>query len=143
MQNPNLPKETVVVRAAIVGKGDSIFAVQRAEGKRASTSGVWELPGGTVDDTDPDYVAALQREVKEETGLDIVPISGFSLYNTYPMDGDRTGETYRAFVCRAIVTGGNFQLSNEHTAAAHFSPADMMQSSDFRSDTPLALRQIL
>ena len=142
MQNLEKPNGTIVVRAAIVGKGDSIFAVQRAEGKRASTSGVWELPGGKVDPGE-NLRAAVIREVGEETGLNIVPISGFLLYNEYPMDGEREGETYQAFVCRAIVTGGNLQLSDEHTAAAHFLPADMMQSPYFRADTPQALRKVI
>ncbi len=139
MQNPN---QIVVVRAAIVGKGDEVLTLKRAPGRNSKTSGMWELPGGQIDPGE-DPRTALIREIREETGLDIVPISPLEPFNSYTIeDGDKAGTSYQAFCCKAVVKGGTFQLSDEHVDYAHQSPSVMAQSPDFRADTPLAIRQL-
>ncbi|KAK8137965.1 hypothetical protein PG984_001345 [Apiospora sp. TS-2023a] len=44
-----------------------VLLVQRAPTDTAS--GIWEVPGGTCDETDPSLIAAVARELREETGL--------------------------------------------------------------------------
>jgi len=66
----------------------------------------WELPGGTIERDEP-VEAALVREVREETGLEVEPIRHVGDYV-------RTGfrpHTACVYVCRA--TGGHLQPSAE------------------------------
>ncbi|KAK7970061.1 hypothetical protein PG988_009134 [Apiospora saccharicola] len=44
-----------------------VLLVQRAPTDTAS--GIWEVPGGTCDETDPSLIVAVARELREETGL--------------------------------------------------------------------------
>jgi 8-oxo-dGTP diphosphatase len=46
----------------------------------------WKLPKGHIDDDDPGWDAAAQREVKEETGYDTA-ITEFAGFTTYPVKG--------------------------------------------------------
>jgi 8-oxo-dGTP pyrophosphatase MutT (NUDIX family) len=84
------------------------------------------------------------REIFEETGLEIVPITPLEPFNTYLIeDGEKAGTTYEAFCCKAIVTGGALQLrSDEHVDYAHQLPRVMAQSPGFRADTPLAISKL-
>lgn len=47
----------------------------------------WKLPKGHIDDDDPGWDAAAQREVKEETGYDTA-ITEFAGFTTYPVKGN-------------------------------------------------------
>lgn len=44
-----------------------VLLVQRA--LTDTWAGIWEVPGGTCDETDPSLIAAVVRELREETGL--------------------------------------------------------------------------
>lgn len=60
-------KFTHMVTAAAVFHNNRLLLVQRAEGD--SYPGRWEIPGGSVDQTDKSIKSALARELREETGL--------------------------------------------------------------------------
>jgi 8-oxo-dGTP pyrophosphatase MutT (NUDIX family) len=138
----NRQKEIIVVRAAIVGKGDGILALRRALGTNPATSHKLELLGGQVD-TGEKLPQALLREAREETGLEIALISPLEQFDGYTItDGDKAGTPYRAFCCLAIAVGGQFRLSTEHTDYTYQPPAVMARSADFRPDTPLAIRKL-
>lgn len=63
----NLPEITVVA-ALIYNSKNQILITLRPEGFHLS--GLWEFPGGKVEDGES-YPNALIREIKEETNLDI------------------------------------------------------------------------
>ncbi|MDQ3013031.1 MAG: NUDIX domain-containing protein [Acidobacteriota bacterium] len=48
----------------------------------------WKFPKGHIDDDDPSWDYAAQREVKEETGYDTV-ITDFAGFRKYPVNGRR------------------------------------------------------
>jgi 8-oxo-dGTP diphosphatase len=57
-----------VVAAALVDRDNRVLIAQRPEGK--SLAGLWEFPGGKLDDGETPE-AALVRELKEELGIDV------------------------------------------------------------------------
>ncbi len=57
----------LVAAVALVNKNGEILLAQRPEGKKMA--GLWEFPGGKVDDGEtPEY--ALMRELEEELGIE-------------------------------------------------------------------------
>ena len=61
------PKKTVYVVAAIIRKGDKIFATQRGYGDFKDG---WEFPGGKIEPGETPQ-EALAREIKEELSANI------------------------------------------------------------------------
>jgi ADP-ribose pyrophosphatase YjhB (NUDIX family) len=89
---------------------------------KRSDNGQWCLPGGAME---PGESAedCCQREVNEETGLEVSPIRLVGVYSNpdqlvvYP-DGNRVQVVVLHF--EAQITGGQLGLSNETTEAGFF-----------------------
>lgn len=62
------PGSTITARVVIKNEEDKILFLQKDETSKAS--GLWELPGGNVEDGE-DILEGIVREIKVETGLDI------------------------------------------------------------------------
>ena len=60
-------RKIVRVVAAVIRKGDKIFATQRGYGEY---KGGWEFPGGKIEENETPQ-EALVREIKEELGVEI------------------------------------------------------------------------
>lgn len=75
------PKKHVphlIVAAAIIHQEDKVLIARRpVEGL---LGGLWEFPGGTLEDKDADLSACLVREIEEELGVSIVVDSFFGRY---------------------------------------------------------------
>jgi 8-oxo-dGTP diphosphatase len=63
------PPDDVRVVAAVIHRGDQLLICQRPIHKRHG--GLWEFPGGKCERGETD-AAALQRELREELGVDLV-----------------------------------------------------------------------
>ncbi len=84
---------------------------------------LWGVVSGKVDPADPDYVAALRRELSEETGFSdpgaIVPLDW---HVTFRADN---GESWRLHAYAVeLDTPRDPRLSREHEAFAWLSPAE-------------------
>jgi mutator protein MutT len=90
------------VRAIIKNDLDQVLAVRRARADKFG--GQWEYAGGKVDPEET-KVEALIREVKEETGLDVRPISF----------AGKTKDTWY-YNCERIDPDQEIILSKEHSA---------------------------
>ena len=64
------------VVAAIFTKGEKVLACRRAPHK--SSAGLWEFPGGKVENGESAFTA-LEREIKEELGLECKPRETFDV----------------------------------------------------------------
>lgn len=76
------------VSAAIARRGDSLLLV-RELGESGEIG--WSLPGGVIEEGE-DPLAALKREVREETSLEVSEVLGLAYSVTYnrPEKNDRT-----------------------------------------------------
>ena len=84
---------SVHVAAALITRDGRLLAARRATGEHA---GLWELPGGKVEEGEPP-TEALRREVREELGCDV----GVAwLYDTVEHDYPSFHLTMDCYVCR-------------------------------------------
>ena len=102
-------------------KREKILLTQRTD------NGLWCLPGGKMEPGES-IEECCQREVFEETGLEIKTIRLIGVYSNhdqlvvYP-DGHKVQIVVLSF--EAEVTGGNLGLSDETTAAAFHTLSEM------------------
>jgi 8-oxo-dGTP diphosphatase len=112
-----VPDFEVVVKAGIVHDG-RILVLDPSEAER---HGEHDLPGGKVE-YDEDPVAALMREVLEETGLSIDVVAPVRMWSVIRANGNQmVGVTW---ACRAE---GNVTLSAEHVAYQWIAREDIPQ----------------
>lgn len=108
-----------------LGIGGLVF--RRTEGRlemllvergKAPLKGYWSLPGGILE-VGERLVEGVRREVLEETGLEIEPLSVFEIFERIMPDADGRAEYHYVlidYLCR--VTGGTLQASSDVSAVA-------------------------
>ncbi len=80
---------TLVVVAAVIEDAQRFLVTRRPPG--VHLAGLWEFPGGKID-PDESHAAALEREIREELGVEIdVGALAHRTSHSYP---DRTVELY-------------------------------------------------
>ena len=92
-KNPTM----TVVAAALVGADGRVLLQQRAPGR--SMAGLWEFPGGKVEDGETPE-AALVRELHEELGIDLETNSLVPACFSSAFVGERH-MTLLLYICRA------------------------------------------
>lgn len=110
----------LAVSAAIFRDGQ-VLLIQRA---RAPAKDLWTLPGGRVE-VGETLVEAITREIREETGLEIVPL-GLAGYREIILPDEVAGRG-RHFVILPFAArwlSGEMTLNEELKAARWMPPAD-------------------
>lgn len=106
------PDVLLVARSFIISDG-KMLAVQRAYNDRHNCY-LWEVPGGKLK-KGQDLQSALLSEVKEETGLQILPIDNIVHCQSRVMEGGRyDGVLHVAHFSISVIESGTLKLSNEH-----------------------------
>ena len=95
-------------KALIVKNGKLLLLKRRTNDPHSP--GTWDNPGGRLRPGENPYTG-LQRETKEETGLDIEVGMPINVHYFTRDDGQQI--TLIIFVCKLI--GGEMKLSEEHT----------------------------
>ena len=97
------PRRPLVGVGAILLDGDRILMAQRGKPPRM---GWWSLPGGALE-TGELLADAVRREIREETGLEIVPLGVLEIFERIMRDAAGVPEYHYVlidYVCR--ITGG-------------------------------------
>ncbi|MDR1334247.1 MAG: NUDIX hydrolase [Holosporaceae bacterium] len=103
--------EKVVVGAVVCDDEGNVLLLRRASGE--FMEGLVELPSGNVELDDKDIGYALEREIKEETGLDMKSVKSFIGSFDYKSS---SGKNTRQLNYLASTTDMNIKLSAEHDA---------------------------
>lgn len=112
--------------------------------QRRVDSGLWALPGGVMD-IGESIAGAIVREVREETGLDVEPITIVGVYSdprhvfAYA-DGEVRQEFSICFACRIL--GGQLTASDESHEVA-FVASDRVGDLDMHPSIELRIRHYL
>ncbi len=114
VSNPNdRPKVVLVNRSVIINSKGKILLIQRAKNDR-NNANLWELPGGKLDEGQ-DISHALEREVLEETGLLINPVSRSAYFESLVISsGPYIGLPYIVIIGISLLEEGKVKLSEEH-----------------------------
>jgi len=99
-----------------------------------------DFPGGKIQEGEADLAAALRREVREETGLEIEVGAAFTTWldPIHPMFR-RTGTPVLLIGYRCRLLGGRLRLSDEHDGYRWIEPAAFAEVDD-RSTYAAALK---
>ena len=133
LAQPGYATPKIDVRGAVVRDGEILLVRERSDG-------LWCLPGGWADVGDLPS-AMVVREVKEESGFDVVPRKVIGVF-----DANRTGrpmEFYHAFKIIFLCTliGGEPRVSHETMAVDFFDLNDLPPLSLYRTDESM-LREV-
>jgi 8-oxo-dGTP diphosphatase len=127
----------VVVAAALLRRCEAGPAVLAAERSHPDAlAGQWELPGGKVEAGEPETLA-LQREIREELGVDIVVAQRIGV--DLPIPGGRVLRVFRAY----LVAGEPFP--HEHASLRWLTADELDDVPWLPADRPLLteLRHLL
>src|SRR5580698_1918092 len=97
------PLAPVVGVGAVVLDGDRVLLIQRGH---EPMKGQWSLPGGALE-VGETLVEGVQREVLEETGLEVEPVSIIEVFDRISRDAEGRVQFHYVlvdYVCR--LTGG-------------------------------------
>ena len=106
------------------GEGLEILLVERG---KEPLKGFWSLPGGILE-VGEKLEDGLRRELREETGLDVGPLSMFEIFERIMPDAEGRPEYHYVlidYVCR--VTGGTLQAASDVSAVAWVSREHLSQ----------------
>lgn len=76
-----LPRKRIphlTVTAAVIRRNGQVLLAQRPA--KGLLGGLWEFPGGTLEKTDADLAACLEREIREELGVNVRVGAAFGTY---------------------------------------------------------------
>lgn len=113
-----------VVGAVIEADGKILLLQRPVDDFRGGT---WELPSGKTEPDDADLLAALRREVLEETGLGIAEITNYLGAFDY-LSG--SGKTTRQHTWAVTATASNQVRLSEHDDFAWVAATDQHAVSD-------------
>jgi len=111
------PARPVPGVGALIIDNERILLVERG---REPLKGYWSLPGGAVE-TGERLEEALRREVREETGLEVVIVHLVEVFERIMMGGDGRAEYHYIlidYICHP--TGGKLRASDDASRAAWF-----------------------
>ena len=99
-----------------LGVGALVFSEGRlllVERGHEPLKGYWSLPGGILE-TGETLIQGIRREVLEETGLDVEPLSIFEVFERIMPDGEGKTEYHYVlidYLCRPV--GGSLQAASD------------------------------
>lgn len=108
-------KEVRVAGAVILKPNEeetnSVLLIKRSSNDKYPNA--WEFPRGRENPGEKDILKTLKREVKEETGLDVIPIKYINKFEYIADEGTRKSTQYN-YLCRLKDQSQEIILSKEH-----------------------------
>lgn len=107
---------------ALIFEDGNLLLVERA---KEPLKGYWSLPGGIVEAGEK-LEDAIRREVLEETGLEVEPLSMFEIFERIIPDAEQKAEYHYVlidYLCRPV--GGKLQAASDVSRVAWVSERNL------------------
>jgi mutator protein MutT len=114
MSSRRYPERPLLGVGAVIFDGGRVLLIERGQ---EPLKGWWTLPGGLVE-TGERLDQALRREVREETGLEVEPLTVAAIFERITPDPEGRTEFHYVIVdylCRAV--GGELAWGSDVSAA--------------------------
>ena len=115
------PARPVLGAAAVVIHDRRVVLIRRG---KAPDAGEWSIPGGAVE-LGESIEAALRREVREETGLEIAVGRFLDVYERIERDADGVRFHFVVLDYAATAVGGTLRAGDDAAEVALADPADL------------------
>ncbi|MEO5821175.1 MAG: NUDIX domain-containing protein [Vicinamibacteraceae bacterium] len=115
------PARPVLGAAAVVVHDGRVLLIRRGQ---APGAGEWSIPGGAVE-LGESVEAALRREVREETGLDIAVGAFLEVYERVDLDPAGVRFHFVVLDYAATAIGGTLRAGDDAADAVFADPADL------------------
>jgi 8-oxo-dGTP diphosphatase len=118
------PQRPIIGVGALILKRDRILMAQRG---KEPLKGWWSLPGGALE-TGESLADGVRREVREETGLDILPLGVLEIFERIMRDASGAPEYHYVlidYMCRII--GGTLAPGDDVCAVEWVRRRDLPQ----------------
>jgi 8-oxo-dGTP pyrophosphatase MutT (NUDIX family) len=113
-----------VGQKAFIEKGGRVLVLFNEKGKL-------DLPGGKIQEGEQDLIAALIREVREETGLEIVAGDAFTTWSfDLPPHHPRAGKKVCLIGFKCLFVSGEVRISHEHLRYEWIGKEDLPRLND-------------
>jgi 8-oxo-dGTP pyrophosphatase MutT (NUDIX family) len=108
------PQVLLITRSIVLNQEGQILLIRRSD-KDTYNPGLWELPGGKLDEGQ-DISNALEREVFEETGLLVIPKDRLAYFESVVLtSGKYKGLPYLTIIGISTSKSKKVRLSEEHS----------------------------
>jgi ADP-ribose pyrophosphatase YjhB (NUDIX family) len=139
--DPDAPPANSLIPAAsaiVVDEAARILLIRRSD------NALWSIPGGAMEVGERIADTAV-REVREETGLEVVPEAIVGIYSNPRhvveyADGEVRQQFSICFACRRV--GGELAISDESSEVGFFTPAEI-QAMPMHESIRLRIRHYL
>ncbi len=114
VDNRRYPERPLLGVGAIIWDGDRVVLVERGN---EPLKGIWSVPGGLVE-VGESLKEAIRREVREETNLDVEPLSVVEIFERIMRDDAGRPEYHYVlvdFLCRVL--GGKLEAATDVSRA--------------------------
>ena len=132
------PARPVLGVGALIFRGDEILLVERG---REPLKGQWSLPGGAVE-TGERLEDAITREVREETGLEIVPVQLALIFERIMPDADGNAEYHYVLVDYLCEIRGGALCAGDDSNCAGWFPVDDLDHLSLTDGTLHVIRKV-
>lgn len=113
-ENRRYPKHPLVGVGALIYDRDRVLMAERGG---EPLKGWWSIPGGLVE-AGESLDAAVRREIREETGLEVKPLGVLKIFERIIRDAQGAAEYHYVlidYVCR--ITGGSLRAGDDVSRA--------------------------
>jgi ADP-ribose pyrophosphatase YjhB (NUDIX family) len=137
MSSRQYPPRPLLGVGAIIFEGDSVLLVERAG---EPLKGWWSIPGGLLE-TGETLEAAIQREVREETGLLVDVVSRFDIFERIMRDAAGRAEYHYVLVDYICKAAGGILQPGDDVSRVEWVPCARLDEYKVTSGTVAAVKR--
>lgn len=130
------PARPVLGVGALIFQGDEILLIERG---REPLKGQWSLPGGAVE-TGEHLEDAITREVREETGLEVVPVQLALIFERLMHDDEGQTEYHYVLIDYLCEIRGGVLCAGDDSNCARWFPVEELDRLSLTEGTLSVIR---